>query len=562
MTSPAAPMQKISVVPLDKKMEARLYRVNNILHLPGGQQIITCSYNNSSLRVWDLESGAQVGEAWTDEGSGHVFDIELSPDGKTIASGSEDGAVRLWDIDTGKVVKKWTGHTKWVQYVSWSPDGQRVVSGSKDETFRVWDVENGETILILATEMSRKEEDAVTVWPVCYYSPDGKMIATGADNYGRNIWDANTGKLLTTLSEDFRRSLAWIKDPDPLISGISNIDTATWQIRFREPQFPDTVHVISISLNERILASVSSIEQSRQTVQLWNFANYQPIGPPLHHDNYVACATFSEDGKLLVTGCDDGYVYIWDVSAILKKKKKTVHKFSLNDDATRFRAPPIRIPRGFFDDTRDPSTMPGVPSDGCRGHHTASSRQWLLGRLPPTWRHRRSDIHGTTEPNPRSQSRPPRLARNLIPDMLCKRNGSDIQSREPPVVEVPCTAGKPRDYHARKRKKPAASSSLPGNLYTTQQSSAGTQNTQPISSFSLPLNPRTMQQSSAATQNTPSSSQQPLVTTSKSLPATATTALTTGTMSQHNITVIQAGCWVRFLLWIGCASIEHTDHEH
>jgi WD40 repeat protein len=80
--------------------------------------------------------------------------IALSPDGKEVATGSGDGAVRLWDIDMGKVVKKFTGHTDRVWSVSWRPNGGRVVSGSDDETFRVWDVENGETILMLAPIIS------------------------------------------------------------------------------------------------------------------------------------------------------------------------------------------------------------------------------------------------------------------------------------------------------------------------------------------------------------------------------------------------------------------------
>lgn len=66
---------------------------------------MSCSYDGS-IRIWDLESGTQVGEAWRDEKGGAVLAIALSPDGQKIASGNWDGAVRLWDIETGKVVKK------------------------------------------------------------------------------------------------------------------------------------------------------------------------------------------------------------------------------------------------------------------------------------------------------------------------------------------------------------------------------------------------------------------------------------------------------------------------
>jgi WD40 repeat protein len=88
-------------------------------------------------------------------GGGKEFDVMAmasSPDGKTVATGNMNGAVKLWNIDTGKVIKEWTKHIERLESVCWSPDGGRVVSGilgleDDDGTFRVRDVENGETIL-------------------------------------------------------------------------------------------------------------------------------------------------------------------------------------------------------------------------------------------------------------------------------------------------------------------------------------------------------------------------------------------------------------------------------
>jgi WD40 repeat protein len=114
--------------------------VRDILCLPDRKRVI-CSYDGS-FRVRDLETGTQVGEYWEDKDE-EVRTIVLSPDGKKVASGSWDGAVKLWNVDTGKVIKTWTGHTAKVASVNWSPDGGRVVSGSSDGTFRVWDVESG-----------------------------------------------------------------------------------------------------------------------------------------------------------------------------------------------------------------------------------------------------------------------------------------------------------------------------------------------------------------------------------------------------------------------------------
>jgi WD40 repeat protein len=100
-----------------------------------------------SLRVWNVESGTQIGEDWRDEGAG-LNTIALSPDGKRVVIGSGDGAVRLWDIDTAEVIATWTGHTASVNSLCWNGDRRRVVSCAYDDgTVRVWNVETGETNL-------------------------------------------------------------------------------------------------------------------------------------------------------------------------------------------------------------------------------------------------------------------------------------------------------------------------------------------------------------------------------------------------------------------------------
>jgi WD40 repeat protein len=199
-----------------QKFEGHTKPVSNVIHLFDGQRIITCSLDGS-LRLWNLESGEQIGNDWRDAES-DVHTITLSPDGKNLASGSEDGAVRLWDVDTGKVISKWTGHTELVTSVCWCPDGQRVVSGSLDGTARQWNVKSGETILT-PIETGHKEVEAVV------YSPDTNKFATGGfdESFGPGdcsvkVWDAKTGDLITALKghTDTVSCLAWGAE---LISG-------------------------------------------------------------------------------------------------------------------------------------------------------------------------------------------------------------------------------------------------------------------------------------------------------------------------------------------------------
>jgi WD40 repeat protein len=66
-----------------------------------------------------------------------------SPDGRFLASGSEDGAVRIWDAETGALLRTLAGHTDWVLSAAWSPDGRFLASASSDGTVRIWGVPGG-----------------------------------------------------------------------------------------------------------------------------------------------------------------------------------------------------------------------------------------------------------------------------------------------------------------------------------------------------------------------------------------------------------------------------------
>jgi WD40 repeat protein len=281
--------------------------------------------------VWNSKSGKQIGDDWRD-GDIAVWSIALSPDGKKVVSGGLDGAVRLWDIDTCKVIKKWTGHTRAVASVCWSRDGRRVLSGSWDGTARQWDVQSVETNpepigIILASIKTGHEE----VWAVVY-SPDTTFIATGGRDgllqlsldpveSSVKIWDAKTGKLVATLKGHTNsvECLAWTKDGSTLISGSWDCSIRTWNTTKWEQtavllEHTSHVYAIAISSNDRVLASVSSDTAAR----LWNLENGQPISSPIQHaDSPVVCVSFSAGGKRLATGCLDKNAYIWDVAAVL-----------------------------------------------------------------------------------------------------------------------------------------------------------------------------------------------------------------------------------------------------
>ncbi|KAG2135351.1 WD40-repeat-containing domain protein [Suillus bovinus] len=456
----------------------KVHPITYILHLPSGQRVICYSWDGT-FRVLDLETGTQT-EEWEDKDPG-VADMALSPSSKTIATGHQNGVVKLWDIKTGKVIKTLTGHTKEVRSVCWSSDGGRVVSGSDDGILRVWDVKSGETILgpIKATEFIRA---------VCY-SPDGKIIAATGD--GLKIWDASSGELLKTLQ-------------------------ATWSQTVIEA--PKTVHVISLSPNERILAGTRLV--LGKTAYLWNLETNQLIKTLYHTEDlvYRAQPIFSADRKFLVTSCYDGYLYQWDVSAIVKEAGLPLDIL----DATPRPAPKLkgtpRIPPGFFDDDlrKANERIRLSQSHGPYHHPTPTPHQRTFNRFSSLWRN--SNSHRETDHHARPQSHPLSRTRNL--GILRRRDASDIELQE---VEVPYTAGKPRNYHARK--KPARSSP---KVHATAKPSA--------------------------------SSQLPSTATTSTLSAVTGTAEASGIPSRPHTTGV--GWCARFVGCICCASVQNADGHH
>lgn len=503
----------MSAVKPQRTVAGQKGQVWDILYLPDGRRTITCS-EDGSLRVWDLESGKQEGENWEDKDSGTMWAIALSPGGKEVASGSDDGIVRLWDIETGKVTARWTGHGSEVASICWSPDGGQVVSGSSDGTARMWNVESGETIL-----------EPIKTGHMCvrtvHYSPDATMIATGGNNSNGEssvkLWDVETGELLKTLRANMLGEvlcLAWSLDVNTLISGslnyhndsIRKFDTATGTQTAVLEGHRHLVKALSLSPNNRILASASS----DKTTRLWNIETNQPIGPPLLHEDAVRSASFSPDGKLLATVCDDHQICTWDVAAIVREAgfgklltaspPKVGRKLISETNTTQRRSQKItgahRLPPGFFNDSHvGPSTTP--PRHGRGSRTTPSSSRTLLGRLSSFF----PRFHHTTSS----------------------------------VVEVPTVQDRKALYVSPPRQKKQL---LQGTYTQGQQQQQGQSHGQASSSHPPVTSATATSTTSAAAGATPAST-----TATPSRPATA-----------NNLSL-----WTRIVLCICCVSVDYTN---
>lgn len=171
---------------------------------PDGKKIIVSGSNDGIVRIWDAETFKLVGEPYKD-GTVAIF----SPDGKRIAIGSYY-TIKVLDAETGKpVLEDLQGNKMPVQSLAFSSDGKKIVSGSVDGTVRMWDVETGIYIgkLNVNSNMDFEEDDVIipyipTLGPVetvgktesnlissIVFSPDSKKIVSGSLDATIKIWN-------------------------------------------------------------------------------------------------------------------------------------------------------------------------------------------------------------------------------------------------------------------------------------------------------------------------------------------------------------------------------------
>jgi len=92
-----------------------------------------------------------------------------------------DKTIRLWEVTTGKELRRFEGHSSWVTSVAFSPDGRYILSGSKDKTLKLWEVSTGR-------ELRRFEGHSDSVNSVAF-SPDGRYILSGSSDSTIRLWE-------------------------------------------------------------------------------------------------------------------------------------------------------------------------------------------------------------------------------------------------------------------------------------------------------------------------------------------------------------------------------------
>lgn len=276
---------------------------------PSSSSKLVTGSGDSTARIFDCDTGTPLHTL-----KGHtswVLVVSWSPDDTTIATGSMDNSVRLWDPISGEAVgSPLKGHSKWVTSLAWepyhlqAPGRPRLASASKDATVRIWDVVSRRIELVLS---GHKGSVSCVRW-----GGIGKIYTSSHDKTVK-IWNANDGTLAQTLSShahwvnhlalstDFVLRTAY-HDHNSSVPTTSEAKLSKALTRFQKAA------TINNSIVERLVTASDDF-----TIYLWTpSTSAKPVSRLLGHQKQVNHVTFSPDGVLIASSGWDNHIKLWN----------------------------------------------------------------------------------------------------------------------------------------------------------------------------------------------------------------------------------------------------------
>ncbi len=267
-------------------------------------KIIASGSNNGSIDIYDRNTGQIKNSLGKHENV--IRSLVFRPETNNLIVGDGDGIIKIWNLETSKLEQQLAGHLGSVWSLAISPDGQTLVSSGEDKTVRIWDLKTGEQTNISFTHSARVFSLAFT--------PDGQMFASSSADNKIKIWDANNGRLLKSLSghQNAVRSIAITPNGKYLVSGSWDKTVKIWELASGK-----LISTFEGHENRVVTVAVSKDSQTvfsgaiDNTIKVWSIKDNQLITTLSQHDDWVLALAINQQENLLVSGSKDSTIKLW-----------------------------------------------------------------------------------------------------------------------------------------------------------------------------------------------------------------------------------------------------------